>query len=226
MIDVADGHLVVHEGGQAAVEGYLLARFHMYQQVYLHKTSRGAERVLVEALGRAGALHRDGVGPEHWPSGPLGSLLAGEALSAGDFVAIDDYDVWSSLKAWTTSSDAVLSDLTTALVERRLWKTAHLPVGDSRRADELVASARSIARVNGLDPERHVLVDESSDSPYHPFTGVGRADDAIRVLTSSGRVIPIEDRSEVVRMLGKLRHHQRLLCYHPALHQPLRGLLD
>ncbi|MDP6943710.1 MAG: HD domain-containing protein [Myxococcota bacterium] len=225
MVDVVDGHLAVHEGGQAAVEGYLLARFHMYQQVYLHKTSRGAERVLVAALDRAGELHRAGEGPSFWPDGPLGRLLTGEALTAGAFVTLDDFDVWRALKSWVDESDRVLSDLATALVHRRLWKTAQLPTGDSLRADELVASARSIARVNGWDPDRHVLVDESSDSPYRPFTGVGSSAGAILMITSTGRGTPIEDRSEVVRMLGQMRHRQRLLCFHPGLRDALQPLL-
>jgi len=225
MLDVVDGHLAVHAGGQAAVEGYLLARFHMYRQVYLHKTSRGAERVLVQALDRAGELRRQGHGPSHWPAGPLGALLTGEALTPGAFHALDDYEVWHALKAWAEDPDRALADLASALVHRRLWKTAQLPVADDGRAEELVASARSIARVNGFDPDRHVLVDESSDSPYRPFTGLGSTAGAIFMITPGGHRSPIEDRSEIVRMLGQMRHHQRLLCFHPGLRDPLQPLL-
>ncbi|MGB0589867.1 MAG: HD domain-containing protein [Myxococcota bacterium] len=226
MLDVVDGHLAVHAGGQAAVEGYLLARFHMYQQVYLHKTSRGAERVLVETLKRASELFREGQGPAHWPTGALGTLLEGRSLSPMEFVSLDDYELWMSLKAWVDDPDRVLSDLARALVHRHLWKTAQLPVGESPRADELVASARSIARVNGFDPERHVLVDTSGGSPYKPFTGLGSTAGAIRMISSAGGTIPIEDRSDIVRMLGQMRHRQRLLCYHPALRDRLRPMLE
>ena len=226
MLDVVDGQLVVHSGGQAAVEGYLLARFHMYQQVYLHKTSRGAERVLVETLRRASELHRSGVGPNYWPVGALASLLEGKQLEPQAFVSLDDFEVWMTLKAWTLDDDRVLADLANSLVYRRLWKSAQLPVGDSQRAEELIASARSIARVNGYDPDWHILVDTSGGSPYTPFTGLGSTAGAIRLLSSGGTSVPIEDRSDIVRMLGQMRHRQRLLCYHPGLRERLRPMLE
>ncbi|MGM0576806.1 MAG: HD domain-containing protein [Myxococcota bacterium] len=225
MLDVVDGHLGFHRGGQAAVEGYLLARFHMYQQVYLHKTSRTAERMLVTALERATALRLDDA-IAWWPPGPLGDLLAGGALPPTDFARLDDVDVWYALKAWTSEEDAVLSDLAGGLIHRRLWKAARLPETDDARADEMVSAARSVARVRGFDPEHHVLVDASRDSPYRPFTGMERHRGSIRLIDAAGRGRFIEDRSDVVEMLGRLRHRQRLLCYHPALREPLARLVE
>lgn len=223
MIDVVDGHLAVHHGARQAVEGYLLARFHMYQQVYLHKTSRAAERMLVVALERAAALARDGHAPAWWPE-PLASVLLGQPVDPVTFCDLDDVDVWHCLKRWAAGADPVLADLARSLVHRRLFKTLHLPVHDTARAEELIDAARSIARVRGFDPDHHVLVDESSDSPYRPFTGVGATSRAIRLIDGAGRGRFIEDCSEVVQMLGRLQHRQRLLCFHPDLGPALRRL--
>lgn len=217
MLDVVDGHLALHRGAQAAVEGYLLARFHMYQQVYLHKTSRAAERVLVGALRRAAALKRDGHALAHWPGGPLGDMLLGRPVAPGAFITVDEVDVWSCLKAWVHEEDGPLADLSEALVHRRLWKPWRLPSVDDRRGDEIIAAARSIARVKGFDPEMHVLVDDARDSPYRPYTGVGGGAESIRIIDEAGRGGFIEDSSEVVQMLGRMRHRQRLLCVHPGL---------
>ena len=225
MIDVVDDHLALHHGAQQAVEGYLLARFHMYQQVYLHKTSRAAERMLVAALQRAAGLARDGRPPAWWPT-PFGRVLLGEANDPESFCQIDDVDVWAALKRWTTDADRPLADLARGLVNRRLFKTLHLPTTDTARADELIGAARAIARVRGFDPDVHVLVDESRDSPYRPFTGLGATSRAIRLIDGAGRGHFIEDRSEVVQMLGQLHHHQRLLCFHPDLADALARLGD
>ncbi len=217
MLDVVDGHLAVHRGAQAAVEGYLLARFHMYQQVYLHKTSRTAERVLGAALQRAASLRR-GSGPiEHWPTGPLGEMLLGHAVAPTAYTTVDEVDVWACLKAWASEEDGALSDLAGALVHRRLWKPWQLPIQDDRRAEEIIAGARSIARVKGFDPEHHVLVDDALDSPYSPYTGVAQAAESIRIIDAAGRGGFIEDSSAVVQMLGQMRHRQRLLAVHPGL---------
>lgn len=227
MLDVADdGHLAFHTGGQAAVEGYLLARFHMYQQVYLHKTSRSAERMLVAALARASELYRDGARPEPWPTGALGELLSGQEISPARFAELDDVDVWAALKAFAFADDPVLAHLASGLLHRRLWKASVLPAHDDARADELVAAARSIARVKGFDPEHHVLVDESWDSPYRPYTGVEGSQKAIRLIDRDGKKSFLEDRSSLVQMLGGVRHRQRLLCYHPALRGALARLFE
>ncbi len=223
MIDVVDDHLALHHGAQQAVEGYLLARFHMYKQVYLHKTSRAAERMLVAALQRAAALARAGTPPDWWPM-PFGRVLLGEANDPATFCQIDDVDVWVALKRWIGEADRPLADLARGLVHRRLFKTLHLPTIDTARAEELISAARAIARVRGFDPDVHVLVDESRDSPYRPFTGLGATSRAIRLIDGAGRGHFIEDRSEVVQMLGRLQHHQRLLCFHPDLADALARL--
>jgi uncharacterized protein len=46
--------LVLTEKGLQAAEGYLLARFHLYSQVYMHKTTRAAEKMLGALLKRIG----------------------------------------------------------------------------------------------------------------------------------------------------------------------------
>lgn len=220
LLELGDGHLAIHIGAQEAVEGYLLARFHMYKQVYLHKTSRAAERMLEALLRRAGQLRRQGAPPRYWPEGPLGRLIAGEPLSPIEFATLDDHDVHFAIKAWSDDPEPGLSALAHGLLHRALWKPLGLP-NDPARADELIAAARSIARVKGFDPDLAVLVDSSRDSLYRPFTGVrtrqGDHDDSIRLVDSAGRVSFIEDRSEVVKMLSHLEVRQRLVCVHPAL---------
>ncbi len=230
MLDVADGHLALHSGGQEAIEGYLLARFHMYKQVYLHKTSRAAERMLEAALKRASDLAKRGTPPSYWPGGALCELLTEGQTSWSDYITLDDVDVWQALKRWSAGSgDETLDGLAGGLVHRRLYKPVELPGDDAERARELVEGARSIARVRGFDPAFHVLVDESRDSPYQPFTGVDDGAKSIRLIVGGGdraaRTAFLEDRSELVELLGRLCHQRRFLCVHPALAQQLLRLV-
>lgn len=226
LVDLAEGHLVIHVGALEAVEGYLLARFHMYKQVYLHKTSRSAERMLEAMLRRAKALRVAGEGPRYWPEGALGGLILGEALSPPEFATLDDHDIWLATKRWAEDPDPWLAALAGGLAHRRLYKPIALP-NDKVRADELVHAAESIARVRGFLPEATVLVDSSRDSLYRPFVGAARErqeGESIRLVEVSGgteRVVFIEERSEVVRMLANLEVRQRLLCVHPELREPI-----
>lgn len=223
LLELADGHLAIHVGAQEAVEGYLLARFHMYKQVYLHKTARAAERMLEAMLERAGALFRASTPPSYWPHGPFGRLVAGQPLSPLEFSTLDDTDVLFAIKAWASEDDPGLAALARGLLYRELYKPLPLPP-DPARADELIHAARSVARVKGFDPEVAVLVDSSGDSLYRPFTGArgaGTDEGSIRLVDSSGRVAFIEDRSEVVKMLAHLHVRQHLVCVHPALREPV-----
>ena len=61
MLNVKDDHLVVDSKGIYSIENYLMARRLMYWQVYLHKTSVAAEKMLVSALLRAKELAEKGV---------------------------------------------------------------------------------------------------------------------------------------------------------------------
>ena len=60
MLNVYKDQLVVEEKGIYSIEHFLNARRLMYWQVYLHKTSVSAERMLVNIIKRAQALVRAG----------------------------------------------------------------------------------------------------------------------------------------------------------------------
>lgn len=139
-LDLADDRLVVHYKGIYSVENYLMARRLMYWQVYLHKTAVGAEQLLRSALKRAKYLANSGI--ELFATSSLHYFLYNEIIAENFFdheesleryADLDDSDIMVALKAWSRHSDKVLSLLSSAFVERRLFKTdiyeGNLPEG-------------------------------------------------------------------------------------------------
>ena len=61
MLDVHNDGIVVEEKGIYAVEKFLMARTFMYWQVYLHKTSLAAEKMLIRKMQRAKKILSSGV---------------------------------------------------------------------------------------------------------------------------------------------------------------------
>lgn len=61
MLNLHEGQLVVEAKGIYSIEKFLVARRLMYWQVYLHKTSVAAERMLINILKRAKELASKGV---------------------------------------------------------------------------------------------------------------------------------------------------------------------
>lgn len=129
MLNVHNDQLVVDIKGIYSVEKFLVARRLMYWQVYLHKTSVAAEKMLVNILKRAKELATGG--DELFASPALHYFLyqditrekfvqSPEALK--NFALLDDSDLLSAFKAWISHKDVVLSTLCNHFINRRLFK--------------------------------------------------------------------------------------------------------
>ncbi|MCL7988322.1 HD domain-containing protein [Sphingobacterium sp. lm-10] len=130
MLYVVDEQLVIEQKGIYSVENFLIARRLMYWQVYLHKTVVAAEQMLLQALRRAKELAQEGI-----------SLFASPALvhflhqritkdnfmsdqsHLSCFTRLDDTDIMSAIKAWSTHEDKILRILCSKLMNRELFRT-------------------------------------------------------------------------------------------------------
>jgi len=126
MINVHNDVLVVEEKGIYSVEKFLVARRLMYWQCYLHKTSVGAELLLSKILKRAKQLTLQGV--DLPASNALKFFLENNVLKAdfnkevlNNFALLDDADIYTALKNWQFHTDKVLSYLSSAIVNRKLF---------------------------------------------------------------------------------------------------------
>ncbi|HZI23809.1 MAG TPA: HD domain-containing protein [Chryseolinea sp.] len=129
MLTVNQDQLVVEEKGIYSIENFLNARRLMYWQVYLHKTSVSAERMLVNIIRRAQDLVRAG---ETLPTSDTLRIFLEKNYSLHDFKEnqnllanfgnMDDNDIWGALKCWKNHGDNILSLLSRMLLERKLFK--------------------------------------------------------------------------------------------------------
>ncbi len=127
MLYVVKDKLVVEEKGIYSVEKFLVARRLMYWQVYLHKTSVGAEQLLIRVLQRAKELTDLGNKLECSPglSYFLNNKINLENFDLPTlkvFSKLDDYDVISAMKQWMETDDFVLRSLSQMLLNRDLLK--------------------------------------------------------------------------------------------------------
>ena len=129
MLDLKDDRLVVESKGIYSIENFLMSRRLMYWQVYLHKTAVAAEKMLINTLQRAKELSLEGV--QLFASPSLSYFLLNEpkmidfenyGLALQHFVNLDDNDIWSALKVWSSHPDKVLSLLSAGMVNRKLFK--------------------------------------------------------------------------------------------------------
>lgn len=129
MMAVKDDQLVIEEKGIYSIENFLSARRLMYWQVYLHKTTVSAEKMLINLIQRAKKLAQDG--RTFFVTEEMAYFMSQE-VSLADFKAdssllkkflqLDDFDIWGAIKLWKNDQDYVLQNISQMFLTRRLFK--------------------------------------------------------------------------------------------------------
>lgn len=216
MLDVADDHLVVESKGIYSIENFLTARRLMYWQVYLHKTSVGYERMLISALLRAKELASQGV--ELFASPSLHFFLYNNIDHSEfynnpkcleHFIQLDDNDIWTALKVWSTHSDKVLAVLSQGMINRNVFKVevTSEPAGEERK-QELISRISRQLNISLSEASYFVSTPGIERNMYNP------ADDSIDIIYKDGTIKNIAEASDMlnISLLSK-KVKKYYLCY-------------
>ncbi len=216
MLDVVDDQLCIDHKGIYSIENYLTSRRLMYWQVYLHKTTVGAERLLINTLRRAKALVKSGTDVFATPA--LKHFLAND-IDREWFVSdnrtlkyysqLDDNDIWTALKVWAESSDPILSRLAKGLTDRRLFK---VETSEEPFTAEYIRSKREELAVSlgiTMDETEYFLSQTSAKKDMYNMD-----DDHISILFNDGTLKDVADVSDLINM-NILAHKKSkyYLCY-------------
>ncbi len=215
MLNMHDDKLVVEQNGIYSIENFLVARRFMYWQVYLHKTSVAAEKMLIQILRRAQELAANGT---HLEATPALQFFIENKIDAAkfddnalqQFVALDDSDLISAVKVWTTNPDTVLSTLAKAFIDRHLFKTA---IGKPLANDEHNALLQKYAdhfRVS-LHEARYFFEEQTVTTSTYD-----NREEQILVLLRDGTVRDIADISDIIDQQFLEKHVKKTyLCHLP-----------
>lgn len=200
--------------GLPPIEGFFLARHFMYQQVYHHKATRGAECLVRGLFVRAAELTREGRTPPSTPEAVARSVL-GETPSVGAYLDLDDVPLQHCFAAWAKSEDPVLSDLARRFRERVLPKTVPLPeaAGSEPRWREAHARASEVVTRMGLRADLHVWLDVAEDVPYEE--PVGDSPDGLWVTLRHRPLQRLGDISFALERLRNVAVVRPRLCFPP-----------
>ena len=204
MLTVHNGELMVEEKGIYSIEKFLLARRLMYWQVYLHKTVLCAEQMLQRVIKRAKYINAV-------TQVPLNNFINGpkHTVTLEEFCTIDDYDIISSIKIWSTHEDKILSFLCRGLINRQLLKIKYY----GEAIDEALIKEKNIEAVTKLEISAEeagwlVFTGEASGSTYN------FEDEHIHILFKDGTVKDISavDNALINQNLrGKVKKYY--ICY-------------
>jgi uncharacterized protein len=215
-IDEASDRVYVESKGLYAVEEYLQARYYMFRQVYFHRTLRSAEVVLIATLRRAKLLmERDGISFRMRGS-VFERMLLGEEVGTGEYLQLDDTDVTFHLKQWSREKDAVLADLASRFINRRLFKAVDIHLtGDEMEAFK--SRAGEIVRDAGYDPQFYLITDRAADIPYYGYySPMGIDPKSLIYIETGGPRGEISEISEVSEVVRGMRGYRIDRIYFPA----------
>jgi HD superfamily phosphohydrolase len=106
-----------------AAESYVLSLFHLYPNVYLHKTTRGAEKIFQLLMRRVVQLYRDGLS-EHiglTDRHPIMRFVE-DPKNLEKALALDDTVFWGSLPMLIEAPDEQIQKLSRGLRDRYLFR--------------------------------------------------------------------------------------------------------
>ena len=202
-----------------AAETYVLSLFQLYPTVYLHKTTRAAEKVFsamflqIVNLVRDGSRERTGLPQNH----PL-VRFASEPETLEHVLSLDDTVFWSALGMLADAKDRVIQECALHLRDRKLPKCLDLrqvlvaKIGDNKpmsaaerddknkRLERLIGSIETRlhnwaeSNSNGIP---RILTDRASRDPYKRFQESKGPLNQIHIRLA-GEISDVAERSPVI----------------------------
>lgn len=213
--------VVVKKSGLKTVEQYILARYFMYSQVYLHPVTVGSDVLLRHVVSRVKEL---------WDRGddvflveelkPFLSRKADE-ISVAEYLELDEGVMNYTLQRWTRAEDPILRDLSDRFVNRRLF--GGVDTGELKEVER--QTIREMFRAHGLNPDYYLSFQTATTGGYHMYK------QGIKLVDESGRLL--DDISKYSGLVRSLQPESkfRIFCPKEVLrgegkYKPIRGWLD
>ncbi|MBQ0065657.1 MAG: HD domain-containing protein [Firmicutes bacterium] len=192
---VHDGYLCMKESGMHSVEDYIMARYHMYWQVYLHPDAKAYEILILKFIERYKSVHKTCTIPVFEP-------FCEKEFSLQQYLLLDDNRVMYGFQEAQFSKDEILSDLAYRILNRRLLDWIENP-----SEEEEIAIKRSSKNAEYYYYEEHSL--NKQVMPYQELS----ESQTIWILSACGQIHPLSKCSEIVKALLKMENVTKKRIY-------------
>ncbi len=210
-IRIQDAHLAVKESGIHSVEDYIMARYHMYWQVYLHPVARSYEIMIALLFERMKTLWKQK--PSFFAGLEMFTpFLSGERVAIEALFRLDEAAALYGFALLTQRSDPILRDLAARVLDRRLFAY-------TQEEADTYAKICPIAKANGYDPQYYVYRDHVTQKPYSPYKG-RQGTHVIWIVDEQGTLSELSEKSAIVSALVDAKVKEQHLVYYPAELEP------
>jgi len=220
---VVNGKIVYKVSGMHAIEDYLLSRYQMYWQVYLHPSARSFELIVQGMLRRVAELLHSGY------KFKINIELFKQLLTPNQglipvsvYLKFDDSVIIYYASQFLEEKDCILKDLADRLLNRRLLKEIYYRP-NRETAKNLEEIKRELENV-GINPDYYLLTDYQIKVPYDyyghrkkPFF------EQIELLMRDGSIREISEVSDVIQGIVSGKPKREYILYFPRdllMHSP------
>ncbi len=202
---IKNNSLVIKESGIHALEDYIMARYQMYWQVYLHPTSRSFEVILLSLFQRMRECFEMGSYALEQVAFFKPFLSEGE-ISLRAHYELDESACNYGFMKLTKSQDPILADLSRRLLNRDLFQ--YEDVKNESQLDSLGVKISDL----GFDPNYYCVQDFMTQVLYTPYEESGGME--IRVLVGD-ETFELSRVSSIVRGFVEGEHKEDHKVFFP-----------
>ncbi len=210
---VVNNKIVYKVSGMHAIEDYLMSRYQMYWQVYLHSTGRSFDLVIQNMLRRVRELVLSGYQFRH-PIGALADLFLEKDLSVETYLKFDDATISHYASLFVEEEDEILSDFADRFIHRRLLKEMHYVPNDE--VNKNLIKIREYMSILGINPTYYLITDHSVKTPYDYYGHKTNClPDCIELLMRDGSIKEISEVSTIIKGIIAVKPKQEYKIYFP-----------
>jgi len=190
---IIDDKICFKESGAPAIENYLIARYHMYWQVYYHPKSRSFEVILEKFYQRIKDLFDLGYSFNtniHYLLNVLNNIH-----DLDSYMLLDDTYINSLIAFFANeSNDLILKTLSQDFINRNLWNTLKVD-------EENLQSIKEISKKYLDSVFSDYFYSENSVAQNTYNSNEDSISDEISILLENGTIKPLKDFSSVINSL-------------------------
>ncbi len=197
---VCEDKLCVKESGVHSIEDYIMARYHMYWQVYLHPDAKSYELLIHMFFKQYMNIHTQ-IRPI-----PIFECLCQSELSTEDFLLMDEYRMMVGFQEALRSKDPLLKDFASRILDRHLFDWIEDPT------EEQESEVKERIQQRNLDLNYYFYEETSRYQAYLPYQEREEGQ-MIWILTSKKELLPLSQCSEIVKALLKMPNKTKKRIY-------------
>lgn len=195
---VKNGVLCMKESGIHSVEDYIMARYHMYWQVYLHPDAKSYE-ILIQLFFSYYCQSDIHI--------PVFECLRHE-MTNEEFIEMDECRMMYGFQESSHCEDKILREYAKAILDRHLLEWQEDP------SEEEIQAIKKKIEAAGYDPSLWFVEEKKKSSAYLPYT---ESDSIIWIWTRHYELKPLSACSEIVKALLRMENTLEKRIYYVKL---------